>query len=172
MTNIEKDEQKNDDVVLKKTDYTAIMQRLEKLEGGNKLKMPVIAKEHTAFVRIFKDKIVIGFFNVRKHWSSKEKGYIEIVDITTEDGKIHKSVEYVEFLQNSERVKVKINSVNRKKIVINQGEATEKEYDEKKGIMKETGDYVPANVVSYDEIALIETFDGRKLEIDVLFLNF
>lgn len=85
---------------------------------GAKIEKPKRVTEHTAYIRFFEDQPVVGLANVRERLLDGKK--VGFVDLNLLDGSV-RNVEYLNFLNESERETVSIIKQNAKQHVKNYG---------------------------------------------------
>ncbi len=163
-------EDKNEKITLDKQVYLDILNRLGKLEKGDRRELPTVVKEHLARVREYKGSIVIKMGKITKIWDDRNREYKEVVDIFTEDKKEHKDVNYLDFLATAKIIVGKIKDIKKKEVITNQGMVEVRKLD-KNGNLVETGEQTPANVITLDETVKLELPDGKIIKINSNYLN-
>lgn len=101
----------------------AISEQAKKIENFEKNgieQKPIVIKkikEHYCMLRRFKDEIVKGFEgDVYKEYDSMTRDWKLFVDIILYSNKVIKHVDYIDFINNAEKVKAKIIKKDKKEI--------------------------------------------------------
>lgn len=120
-----------DNITLTAEQYEALLGRIEKVEGKA---VPVKNREerHLATVMLFNEKPVVAFENIKTEEKEDDSGEIFLVssnkiNIHVKDGeKVEvKSVNYKNLMENAVRVKVEIVKLDKKEVVVPQGNQME-----------------------------------------------
>lgn len=178
--------EKDNEITIKKSEFDGLLARLQKLEDGNKpfkLKADRV-KEHVAYVRMVDDEIIVDSQKDKRGKAKapyviKDKMTGEDVclwDLVTEKGK-KITVNFKNFLNDDNKLMVKIVKQNANQIIINHGSHSVENPDPAMISGAKFNSYeTDLEVVTVDYDSEIEVCDdgdrlGDKLKINNKFLN-
>jgi len=149
-----------------------LLKRIEKLESGDTRPTYERPKYHTALIRFFDGKMVVGYGkswderNIEGEWRRKS-------EIMVQDGKDVKikKVDFLDFMKSGEEVRAKILNIEKTDKREYQGTTTLKDvkYDAFRTV--DTGVEVPLEVNTPDYIYEMELPDGTKVKLSHEALN-
>jgi hypothetical protein len=142
---------------------------LEQKVDGNGMKIAREVKEKTARMRKVDGKIVVGFEG--KNWTvynEKERKEEMFVKLILENGK-KKEMNYLKFINESERIEVKIVEQKISEDIKETGVVEVKKVDGYSTVGTDV--YVPMAVVTPVIICKIKNEDGELIEVDSSALN-
>lgn len=129
-------------------------------------------KERTCRLRVVDGKVVLGWTDkkVYSEYSKDRREDMLYIDLLLQGASKPKKMEYLNFLNNSERIIVKIIKVDDEPIEKVDSFVNKKEYNGDFG-MNETDVRVPVEVNSVHKTYTVELPDGSHEEIDEEFIN-
>lgn len=166
-----------DNVLVSRNVLEDMQKRLKKLEGQNN---DVIEDEENktriARLRVYEDKLVIGFNKKKGVWKNfdpnrREERLIHEIILLDDNGKeTSKAVDYLVFLEESLVKEFPIVDIKKKPIVQEKGLIHVREVVDYKTVQKK--DKVMQKVVSSEDTVIIKMPDGSNREIDIDAINY
>lgn len=172
-------------VTVSATELAAIIEMnkklMEKLSGAP-VEKPREITERKITVFFIDNEPVIGYVNrgsevkptyiYEKPDANRPGEYLPFVDVLTRNhlDKPYK-INYIEFLQESDRKECKVIKVEWKPWVINQGRTAARSFEEGTYNMTESGTIVPVEVKGKTGIYTVELPDGSQVEIHERYAN-
>lgn len=135
------------------------------------------------FLRVVGGKPVKGYVNKAELPGKKKYVYtmphpqfadevVEYIDLEILGEEKPVKMKYLDYIQNTERIKCRIAGVKEEEIIENQGEVEKQSFDESHGYrMNRTGIFVPAEVITKVRTFTLELPDKTEVEIGEDFIN-
>lgn len=111
-------------VTITKGQLQSILSEIDALKRGRVFEKPKRVTERTADIRIYEGKPVIWYGNVKEVWDDNQNKNVAYMDIKLDGEDKLITVPYVKFLNEPNKVKVKIVSQKAEEIVQSQGRMT------------------------------------------------
>jgi len=130
---------------------------------------------NTVNLRKYENKIVIGYNKERGTWQEydrerrEDRLMIELIFLGKDDKSIKKSVDYINFLNDSSVIKVELEKIKSQKVVEEKGFIRIKEVVDYKTVR--TKNRIMQKVISRNDIAVVKMPNGNIMEIDIDFVN-
>lgn len=166
-----------DNVLVSRNALEDMQKRLKKLEGKNN---DVIEDEENktriARLRVYEDKLVIGFNKKKGVWKNfdparREERLIHEIILLDDNGKeTSKSVDYLNFLEEASTKEFPIVDIKKTPIIKEKGLIHVREVVDYKTVQKK--DKVMQKVVSSEDTVIIKMPDGSNREIDIDAINY